>query len=561
MKVQQVLFLTFPEGITTLANAKATRIRNLCYCWCVSLITLLCTNSLYKVWNSMASYNYDVLILVIVFIMVYILGLVLFRKKDDKDHRDWRPVVVSDSLPEEALKFKYEVHVHTGNVQDTDQRCKIDMRLQGDLASCKEVKLEEQNHHEHLYKRGTVSSFLIVTDKKLGQLESIDLLVYTTEMKVHWFLNMVVVVDMMDYHWFPFIHRHWVNNDDENVPASQIHLTLFSNSKSKIDLMKRNFLNYFVRRHNFVSAFYRTTKTAFTRVQSWACCVCFIALLMLSGALWFELGQNCPSVTLTSLVFQLCATVIGTLLTALVALVFTKAKISSKEELHYITYAPVSQLQTNPLPHFVINITHKVVMLTVLATSFYLVLSSLEWDKATSRGYMLHLFLGLLLNIVVLQPLHALVLALLSTYYFKTDSDLDMYNDIFPRHQSIAEENDVPLTSQYRITDQDGENSSPQQANYMWERKKSKKSVAIIGIVEVKEFLKDSPHDSDTDDAVEGKSDEENDDTDKEEEDKDIGKEGEEQLEQQGEWEEQAEDDEQVEEGPIEEGANRGEAR
>lgn len=131
--------------------------------------------------------------------------------------------------------------------------------------------------------------------------------------------------------------------------------------------------------------------------------------------------------------------VIVTILATLLAFVFSKIKISDKEsKMHYMTFAPISQLRTNTvLPHFLTYIIHAVVLITIVASAFFCVLYSLPFGKNQARIWILTFFFGFLLNVFILQPLEVLVSAILSIFYYKINTDLLMYYNIFPKKEYL----------------------------------------------------------------------------------------------------------------------------
>ncbi|XP_076445170.1 polycystin-1-like protein 2 [Babylonia areolata] len=82
-------------------------------------------------------------------------------------------------------------------------------------------------------------------------------------------------------------------------------------------------------------------------------------------------------------------------------------------------------LQQNPLPHFVMYLTWLLLLGTMAACAFFLLLYSMQWGKTTSEEWLASFFLSFFESIFVLDPVKVLVIACLLAYcasnpYFNT---------------------------------------------------------------------------------------------------------------------------------------------
>ncbi|XP_019617787.1 PREDICTED: polycystic kidney disease protein 1-like 2 [Branchiostoma belcheri] len=343
----------------------------------------------YAVWTTM------VVVMGMYFVMIY-----PARRKDKADEQKWSIKNVHGNRRRHRSRFL--VRVDTGHDWGAGTRSKVVFVLTGDKGSTGPRSFQQD---DMTFQTGGVNTFLLTTPQKLGGLTSLTVWHDNSGEGRHasWFLERVEVTDLHTNKKTQFVCNDWLGVEHGDGCLKK---TLPPTAETDVSLGQRFSLKLrekFKDGHVWLSVVTSRPKSYFSRVQRLSCCVCLLFCKMITSAMWFRgAGQGASSVVLTIGSVELTAeTLLVSLWTTLQVFPVNFIIVQIFRRCRPKGVPTSSGLQ---LPYWSVYVAWTLLVLTTLASGFFLMLYSMEWGRDKSTQWLTAFGLSFLQSMVVFQP-------------------------------------------------------------------------------------------------------------------------------------------------------------
>ncbi|KAI8510793.1 hypothetical protein Bbelb_117090 [Branchiostoma belcheri] len=338
----------------------------------------------YAVWTTM------VVVMGMYFVMIY-----PARRKDKADEQKWSIKNVHGNRRRHRSRFL--VRVDTGHDWGAGTRSKVVFVLTGDKGSTGPRSFQQD---DMTFQTGSVDTFLLTTPQKLGGLTSLTVWHDNSGEGRHasWFLERVEVINLQTNKKIQFVCNDWLGVEHGDGCLKR---TLPPTAETDVSLGQRFSLKLrekFKDGHVWLSVVTSRPKSYFSRVQ------------MITSAMWFRVaGQGASSVVLTIGSVELTAeTLLVSLWTTLQVFPVNFIIVQIFRRCRPKGVPKSSGLQ---LPYWSVYVGWTLLVLTTLASGFFLMLYSMEWGRDKSIQWLTAFGLSFLQSMVVVQPAEAVILA------------------------------------------------------------------------------------------------------------------------------------------------------
>ncbi|KAI8488060.1 hypothetical protein Bbelb_341780 [Branchiostoma belcheri] len=306
-------------------------------------------------------------------------------------------------------RSRFLVRVDTGHDWGAGTRSKVVFVLTGDKGSTGPRSFQQD---DMTFQTGGVNTFLLTTPQKLGGLTSLTVWHDNSGEGRHasWFLERVEVTDLRTNKKTQFVCNDWLGVEHGDGCLKR---TLPPTAETDVSLGQRFSLKLrekFKDGHVWLSVVTSRPKSYFSRVQRLSCCLCLLFCKMITSAMWFRgAGQGASSVVLTIGSVELTAeTLLVSLWTTLQVFPVNLIIVQIFRRCRPKGVPKSSGLQ---LPYWSVYVGWTLLVLTTLASGFFLLLYSMEWGRDKSIQWLTAFGLSFLQSMVVVQPAEAVILA------------------------------------------------------------------------------------------------------------------------------------------------------
>ncbi|XP_078679511.1 polycystin-1-like protein 2 [Branchiostoma floridae x Branchiostoma belcheri] len=349
--------------------------------------------------------NYAVWTTMVVLMGMYFVLLYPARRMDQTDEQKWTVKNVHGNR--QAHRSRFLVRVHTGHDWGSGTRSKVFFQLTGNEGSTGPRSFQQDGMN---FQSGCVDTFLLTTPDPVGVLTSLTVWHDNTGQGRHasWFLERVEVTDLQTNKRTQFECNDWIGVEHgDGCLRRTLPPTAVTSLGQRFSLKLRE---KFKDGHVWLSVVTSRPKSYFSRVQRLSCCLCLLFCKMITSAMWFKDSQQGASnvvltigpieVTAETLWVSLWTTLQTFPINFIIVQIFRR-------------YRPkgVSKSSGLQLPHRSVYVGWTLLVLTTLASGFFLLLYSLEWGRDKSIQWLTAFGLSFLQSMVVVQPAEAVIVA------------------------------------------------------------------------------------------------------------------------------------------------------
>ncbi|CAH1773828.1 unnamed protein product [Owenia fusiformis] len=384
---------------------------------------------------------------------IYIPIVIWARRNDNKDILRWGVTLLKDNDPDEH--YFYIINVYTGMRRGAGTKSKISFILAGQDEDTGVRQLDDGLRTE--FGRGTVLRFLCSTPESLGQLKYIRMWHDNSGggENSSWYLARVLVQDIQTDDTFVFVCGKWLGVEmgdgeiERLIPAAESDTLRTFNHLFDDNARKR-----VTEDHLWFSILMRPQRSNFTRVQRVSCCLSLLFLTMIANCMFFgqENAVDNPMVIsvgpLSFGIHTIWISFISILVVMPVSLVcvelFKRARprktqigtgvnpTDSGDEkpigccnklLHNVpirgrVYMPIDQ-EEKTLPYWVAYIGWTLVVLSVVASGFFILLYTQQWGEEKSSQWLSTFMLSFFQSLLVMDPVKVAVIAAALSIIFR----------------------------------------------------------------------------------------------------------------------------------------------
>ncbi|XP_062613252.1 location of vulva defective 1-like [Saccostrea cucullata] len=397
------------------------------------------------VWGKFDASNAAVYGTLIAVFVVYIILLIVLRKQDRRDANKWGVTFLSDHSAEHV--YFYMISVFTGVRRGAGTRSNVHFILTGDYGDSGIRALNDNNNDG--FSTASVKMFLFGTNDSLGDIKYVrvwhDNLGPPGEQS--WFLSKIIVDDLQTNERYLFDCNKWLAVDNEDcmldrmLPVSAPSVTSFKSRFS--DETQSQLFEH----HLWLSLLIRPKQSNFTRVQRLTCLLALLCLIMISNAMYFKASsetENSDQITVgvfrfsfATLYVSCMGIIISTPPIIFAAFAFRHSS-SEKSRKNSDNYSSNSNKKENSrktdtfwidgevlnsrkgrFPRWVYFVAWIFVLLAIVASSFFLILYSMEWGKAKSEEWLSSFVISFLESLFVVDPVKVIFIAIIMSTILK----------------------------------------------------------------------------------------------------------------------------------------------
>ncbi|XP_070569354.1 polycystin-1-like protein 2 [Ptychodera flava] len=380
--------------------------------------------------------NTVVLGTVITLFILYIVVVILMRKKDKQDLEKWISAPQIYNTCNE--KFLYRITVYTGLRPGSGTSGTVAVVMFGENGRSRTIQLVDEKKLLCL-KFGSVCSFLVSTIDHLGSLIKMEVELRMSERRKDdsWFLDRIEVVDILTNKRFDFVYYGWITRtmNDGKICCRTLSVSDETQMTRFVHLLSSNIRVQVFDEYLWGSVVTRQTPSHFTRVQRLSCCVAMLCLVMISNAMFYDTKDSVQatktvdlgfhSLSLGSIYVALISSLIVVPVSVTMVTLFKKARevvqVSPSNECSAVkkkTEKKVDNWNINKFGCFRL-IAWLLVFVSSFLSTFFVVLYSLEWGPDRSKQWLIIELTSFFFSVCVVDPSKAIILALLFSIFFK----------------------------------------------------------------------------------------------------------------------------------------------
>ncbi|XP_019633523.1 PREDICTED: polycystic kidney disease protein 1-like 2 [Branchiostoma belcheri] len=377
--------------------------------------------------------NGAVLTTIFVEFCLFLLALVITKVIDLRSTRKKTPSLKLDDLQSD---FRYRLHIWTGAAKHAGTESTVAFNLLGDAANS---GVRVVNIAQKVFTQNSQVTLTFSTAEQLGNVELLQLMHDDSGegSRASWHVDRAAVQDLTTKRMAYFFCGEWLAGDRGD---GQVVKTFPVASEE--DLRSFGFLfpaclrSNLTEEHLFLSVAIMPEGSSFTRIERLGCCLSFLTVSMVSSAMWLTNGDETQVVQAInfgpfSFTLNTVYTGIMTSITCLpvvmaIVLLFQYSRPSNKGDRRVrdvetadSAEAPTQKRPAKGLPHWCKYVAWVLVVLSSLGSAVFTILYSLEWGKEKSERWLSMYFITFLADIVLLQPVKILVLAIIFSAIFQ----------------------------------------------------------------------------------------------------------------------------------------------
>ncbi|KAI4576044.1 hypothetical protein MJT46_001879 [Ovis ammon polii x Ovis aries] len=224
-------------------------------------------------------------VLLIMLLYLILAFWALHRDETDQYLRE-HVIVLLDNDPDDNVC--YLVTVFTGSRCGSGTRANVFIQLHGTEGSS-DVHCLSHPQFTTLY-RGSICTFLLVTQKDLGDIHSLRVWHNNEGRSPEWYLSRIKVENLFTRHIWLFMCREWLSIDTSLDRTFQV--TPPDKPLKKMDFFLIDFSYKLGRSHLWFSVFSGVISTPFNRLQRLSCCLAMLLSTLLCNIMFFSLEKE-----------------------------------------------------------------------------------------------------------------------------------------------------------------------------------------------------------------------------------------------------------------------------
>ena len=387
----------------------------------------------------------------------------------------------------ERGEYHYDMAIRTGVWKNSGTTAKVTISIKGELNEHNCITLRSEGEPTEIFARGSINAFVLTTHGSLGPITSITLEHDNSGQNPSWFVETVTIRDRQTEEQWTFSFNRWLALEKDD---GEIHVTVTDESVTLfLNHVRTQFARRVVDNHLWMSVFGKPCTNTFTRVQRASCCLSILFSVMITNAMFYNIGgESEDTIRVGPFKFSFKQIIIGVqsgLIVApvniLVVFIFKSSKSKSKTSDTYDDTYQAQQLADQVaeagymLPHFCVYLAWFLCLATTLTGATFSLFYSLMWEKEVAEQWLSSILISNGQDIFVVQPAKVLFMVVVLSF-FLTKS--------FHKSQAKDEESNEGSVSEIDI---DFSYDSPQefikQTKLDAMRRRTKKEVKLAGMV------------------------------------------------------------------------------
>lgn len=334
-------------------------------------------------------------------------------------------VVLSRCSPTD---YTYEIQIQTGIWQGFGTTANVGINIFGEEGSSGPIILTDFSLCGKVFDRGSVTNFFVSLPRCLGKLVKLCIWHDNFGQSPSWFLQQVMITESHTRNKWHFFANRWIAVERGSGNLLLELKALGENDRARFkDVFWSKISGKLGDEHLWVSLFTRPPTSQFTRCQRLSCCLSFLFSSMVANAMFYQFSER-PTHTFTFglMVLSWRQIMIGIqsgLITIPVNMVIVTIFRNVKGHLntdHGPNLTSPDKQRACRLPHCFVFIAWSLCMSVTLTSSAFTVFYSLSWGAEISNQWLTSIFVSLVEDAIIIQPIKTIFLAMILSLVIKT---------------------------------------------------------------------------------------------------------------------------------------------
>uniref|UniRef100_A0A7M5VDM8 PLAT domain-containing protein n=3 Tax=Clytia hemisphaerica TaxID=252671 RepID=A0A7M5VDM8_9CNID len=226
------------------------------------------------------------LVTILVALALYLILLFMARRKDNQESQ--KDHVITFIGSEESF-YHYEIRIKTGMYPYSGTSSRVGIQMFGTSCVTKTRVLKTPQS----FQRNSLDIFRISLDQSIGKLHKIEIWHDYSGNATEWFLERVVIKNLVDGEKFFFFCNEWIGPRHDNGNAVHKFHVADKHELNKFSVIFYDMIGRCLNDlHMWFSLFERPKYSRFNRKQRLSCLFTFLFTWMAVNAMWFDDGQQ-----------------------------------------------------------------------------------------------------------------------------------------------------------------------------------------------------------------------------------------------------------------------------
>jgi len=324
--------------------------------------------------------------------------------------------------------YTYEIQIQTGIWKGFGTTANVGINIFGEEGSSGPIMLTDSSLCRKVFYRGNVTNFYVSLPRSLGKLVKLCIWHDNFGQTPSWFLQQVTITECHTMNKWHFFANRWIALERG---AGNLFLELKALGENDRARFKDVFCSKISRKlgdeHLWVSIFTRPPNSQFTRCQRLSCCLSFLFSSMVANAMFYQFSEK-PTHTFRfglmvlswrQIMIGIQSGLITIPVNMVIVTIFRNVKVHLKTD-HGPNLTFLDKQTTCRLPESFVFIAYSLCMSVTLTSSAFTVFYSLSWSAEISNEWLTSIFVSLVGDVIVIQPVKTIFLAMILSVVIKT---------------------------------------------------------------------------------------------------------------------------------------------
>ena len=334
-------------------------------------------------------------------------------------------VVLSSCSPRD---YTYEIQIQTGIWRGFGTTANVGINIFGEECSSGAIILTDSSLCRKVFYRGGVTNFFVSLPRCLGKLVKLWIWHDNFGESPSWFLQQVTITECHSRNKWHFSANRWIALERGSGSLFLELAALGENDRARFkDVFCSKISGKLGDEHLWVSLFTRPPNSQFTRCQRLSCCLSFLFSSMVANAMFYQFAER-PTHTFKfglmvlswrQIMIGIQSGLITIPVNMVIVTIFRNVKVDLNTDDDPKLTSPGRQRACR-LPHCFVFIAWSLCMSVILTSSAFTVFYSLSWGADISNQWLTSIFVSLVEDAIIIQPVKIIFLAMILSLVIKT---------------------------------------------------------------------------------------------------------------------------------------------
>ena len=322
----------------------------------------------------------------------------------------------------------YEIQIQTGIWRGFGTTANVGINIFGEEGSSGAIILTDFSLCRSVFYRGGVTNFFVSLPRSLGKLVKLWIWHDNFGQSPSWFLQQVTITESNSRNKWHFFANRWIAVERGSGNLFLELAALGENDRAGFkDVFCSKISGQLGDEHLWVSVFTRPPNSQFARCQRLSCCLSFLFSSMVANAMFYQFFER-PTHTFKfglmvlswrQIMIGIQSGLITIPVNMLIVTIFRNVKVRLETDDGPKVTSPVRQRACR-LPQCFVFVAWSLLLSVTLTSSAFTVFYSLSWGADISNQWLTSIFVSLVEDAIIIQPVKIILLAMILSLVIKT---------------------------------------------------------------------------------------------------------------------------------------------